>query len=105
MKKHLFYTITRSEKAGAQFHVELLMRHFREHYDISIALGEPSYLSETALSLGIKVHLVPALQRAIRPHLDIIADRELKSLFQRQAPDLVHSHSFKAGMLSRLAAS
>jgi len=47
----------------------------------------------------------PGLVRPIRPWTDLLALRRLTELFRAQGPDIVHTHSGKAGMLGRLAAA
>jgi glycosyltransferase involved in cell wall biosynthesis len=49
--------------------------------------------------------LVPALVRPVHPWKDFLALRQLTSLFRARQPDLVHTHSGKAGVLGRLAAA
>jgi glycosyltransferase involved in cell wall biosynthesis len=49
-------------------------------------------------------HQVPALVRPIHPWLDALAWRELVRLFRSRVPQVVHTHSGKAGFLGRLAA-
>lgn len=48
--------------------------------------------------------LVPELVRAINPLKDLQALRRLEGLFRMERPDIVHTHSGKAGILGRLAA-
>lgn len=48
--------------------------------------------------------LCPHLIRAIHPWRDLLALRDLTRRLREQAPDLVHTHSGKAGILGRLAA-
>jgi glycosyltransferase involved in cell wall biosynthesis len=48
--------------------------------------------------------LVPELIRPIHPLKDFIAFRKLTEILRDQKPDLVHTHSGKAGILGRLAA-
>lgn len=47
---------------------------------------------------------VPSLIRPVHPWFDWRAWRELKRVFCERRPDLVHTHSGKAGLLGRLAA-
>lgn len=47
---------------------------------------------------------LPPLVRPVRPWADFRAWRELTRTFRAQRPDLVHTHSGKAGILGRLAA-
>ena len=48
--------------------------------------------------------LVPELVRAINPWKDALAWRKLTRIFDQPKPDIVHTHSGKAGVLGRLAA-
>jgi glycosyltransferase involved in cell wall biosynthesis len=48
--------------------------------------------------------LVPELVRPVHPLKDLFALRKLERLLRGQNPDLVHTHSGKAGILGRLAA-
>jgi glycosyltransferase involved in cell wall biosynthesis len=47
---------------------------------------------------------VPELVRPLHPWKDTLAWRHLTRLFRAQCPDIVHTHSGKAGYLGRLAA-
>jgi glycosyltransferase involved in cell wall biosynthesis len=48
---------------------------------------------------------VPELVRPVHPWKDCLALRHLISLFRSRRPDIVHTHSGKAGVLGRLAAA
>ena len=48
--------------------------------------------------------IVPELVRPVHPLKDFLALRQLAKLLVKQQPDLVHTHSGKAGILGRLAA-
>ena len=48
--------------------------------------------------------IVPELVRPIHPLKDFQALRRLENVFRKQKPDIVHTHSGKAGILGRLAA-
>jgi glycosyltransferase involved in cell wall biosynthesis len=48
--------------------------------------------------------LVPELVRPVHPLKDFIALRKLEKILREQKPDIVHTHSGKAGILGRLAA-
>ena len=48
--------------------------------------------------------IVPELVRPISPLKDFLALRKLENIFREQKPDIVHTHSGKAGILGRLAA-
>jgi glycosyltransferase involved in cell wall biosynthesis len=54
---------------------------------------------------GLAVHRVPALGRRIRPADDIRALTALTAEMRRFRPHIVHTHTFKAGTLGRIAAA
>ena len=54
--------------------------------------------------LGVEVVVIPSLVRPIRPGRDLGAVRALRRTFRSWRPDIVHTHSSKAGFLGRLAA-
>ncbi|MEI8040895.1 MAG: glycosyltransferase, partial [Verrucomicrobiota bacterium] len=49
--------------------------------------------------------ILPELVRPIHPWKDAQAFRRLAGLFRERRPDIVHTHSGKAGILGRLAAA
>jgi len=49
--------------------------------------------------------IIPELVRPVHPWKDLLALRRLTKIFRARRPDLVHTHSGKAGVLGRLAAS
>ena len=61
-------------------------------------------LFDEAAGLGVPVVTVRALHRSIRPWSDLRALLELIRLFRSERPDVVHTHSSKAGLVGRLAA-
>ena len=86
----------------------------RRGHDVHLAYGpilgpEGSMLARvqafrTAAGGTIATHEVPHMLREIAPLADIKARLELRDLIIRLAPDIVHTHSSKAGILGRLAA-
>jgi glycosyltransferase involved in cell wall biosynthesis/SAM-dependent methyltransferase len=51
-----------------------------------------------------RVEMVPSLVRRAAPWRDVVAVVQLVRLLRREQPDLVHTHSSKAGVLGRIAA-
>ncbi|HEX5219101.1 MAG TPA: glycosyltransferase family 4 protein [Verrucomicrobiae bacterium] len=49
--------------------------------------------------------ILPELVRPIHPSNDLMAFHKLKRIFRERRPDIVHTHSGKAGVLGRLAAA
>jgi glycosyltransferase involved in cell wall biosynthesis len=79
-----------------------------ERFQSTLITGVPSPnegdLAPSARSRGIAPVVIPQLGRAIRPAHDLTALGKLVGLFRRLRPDLVHTHTAKAGTLGRLAA-
>jgi glycosyltransferase involved in cell wall biosynthesis len=100
----IFYIITRGGSGGAQTNVLELIRGFQDKFEVILATGEEGFLTESALSLGAKVHILPSLMRSVNPFQDIQALKEILSVIRQHKPDLLHLHSSKAGLLGRLAA-
>jgi glycosyltransferase involved in cell wall biosynthesis len=98
------FLVTRAERGGAQAHVLDLVIGMRGRFEAEVATGEEGFLTEACRARGISVHVVPYLEREIKPFKDVRAVRELLKLMRRTQPDLVHAHTFKAGFLGRLAA-
>jgi glycosyltransferase involved in cell wall biosynthesis len=83
-------------------------------HDVHLAFGpiygpEGSLLERvqkfrTADGRGITTHVVPHLVREVRPVEDRCAFGELYRLIKDLKPDVVHTHSSKAGVLGRAAA-
>jgi glycosyltransferase involved in cell wall biosynthesis len=48
--------------------------------------------------------VMPELVRQIHPLKDMLALKKLERIFREQKPDIVHTHSSKAGILGRMAA-
>ncbi|GDY22742.1 glycosyl transferase family 1 [Verrucomicrobiota bacterium] len=48
--------------------------------------------------------VIPELVRPVHPWHDVLAWRRLQQMFRAARPDIVHTHSGKAGVLGRLAA-
>src|SRR5262245_40916154 len=69
------------------------------------AEGPEGDLFERAGAKCLDVRLVPSLRRAIDPLSDWRAYREISRLIGELAPDVAHTHSSKAGILGRAAAS
>jgi len=60
--------------------------------------------TEQLRKIGVRVHLIPELERAISPKRDVQAYWALRDFFVAERPDIVHTHSSKTGILGRLAA-
>jgi len=106
----IVHVITRLIIGGAQENTLLTVQglHHDYHDDVTLitgpAEGPEGDLFELAAGLDLKVEVVPELVRAIRPVVDLRAYRRLRAAFRRLKPEVVHTHSSKAGILGRAAA-
>ncbi|MEZ6235517.1 MAG: glycosyltransferase [Phycisphaerales bacterium] len=67
------------------------------------SLLERAQAFRTPEGRGIETHVVPSLVREIAPVKDWRCRRELRALIERLRPDVVHTHSSKAGIVGRAA--
>ncbi len=105
------HVITRMIVGGAQentlFTCEDLIRQHGD--DVLLitgpALGPEGDLLAAEQGADVPQLVLPHLRRAIHPGHDLRAYREVKRSLRDFAPDVVHTHSAKGGMLGRLAAT
>jgi glycosyltransferase involved in cell wall biosynthesis len=69
------------------------------------SIGPEGSLESTFAGAPGTLTVLPELVRPIHPLKDRLALRRLTDLFRQNKPDLVHTHSGKAGILGRLAAA
>ncbi|UCG48382.1 MAG: glycosyltransferase [Phycisphaerales bacterium] len=67
------------------------------------ALGPEGELFNQTQGAGYRVVVVDRLRRAINPFNDIVSYFQVRRLLGRLRPDVVHTHSAKAGILGRYA--
>lgn len=96
--------ITESEKGGAQVHVADLVSGCRDSCDVALATGDTGYLTTTVEAMGIPSYVVPGLIRPFNVSADLRALAGLIRLIRQLRPDVVHAHTYKAGLLARTAA-
>jgi len=106
----VLHLITRLILGGAQENtlltVEGLQRFpgYRVVLAAGPALGREGELIQRARRNGVDLRLLPHMRRAISPYHDALALASLIQLFREERPDIVHTHSSKAGILGRFAA-
>jgi glycosyltransferase involved in cell wall biosynthesis len=104
------HIITRLIVGGAQENTLLNVadQHHLHGDDVTLitgpGLGPEGSLVEKAQSLGLKIAMVPELRRSIHPWRDWRSYRSLLRLLRELRPEIVHTHSSKAGILGRAAA-
>jgi len=105
----IVHIITRLIVGGAQENTILTCREqARLGHEVVLLTGPPlgpeGSLLEAVRSEQFRTILVPALRRAVRPWNDIVAYNDLLKNLRELRPDVVHTHSSKAGILGRRAA-
>jgi glycosyltransferase involved in cell wall biosynthesis len=104
------HVITRLILGGAQENTLLTVEGldrlggFRTTLISGPAAGPEGELEARARRNGVDLLLMPELVREIAPRRDWAAYRALTEYFRREKPEIVHTHSSKAGVLGRLAA-
>jgi glycosyltransferase involved in cell wall biosynthesis len=68
-------------------------------------LGPEGSLEQRARAGGLDLRIVPEMQRSIHPTRDWSSYRSLLTLLREIQPQIVHTHSSKAGILGRAAAA
>jgi len=106
----IVHIITRMILGGAQENTLLTCRglHGNSDYGVTLvtgpALGPEGELLSEAERLGLNVLIVPQMRRAIHPLRDFASVRALRHILREIRPQIVHTHSSKAGILGRYAA-
>lgn len=101
-RNRILIATTRAERGGAPKHVVDLTIRLREQYELCLVIGEEGYVVDEVRKAGVPVHIIPSLQRNISPLKDLRAIYSFSKLVKSFKPDLIHGHTFKAGMVSRL---
>jgi glycosyltransferase involved in cell wall biosynthesis len=98
----ILQVITRSELGGAQTVVVQLANRLSDKHDVVLVAGEGDGKMWEMVSPRVTCVRSRYLQRALSPLQDIRAAIELRRIYRRHKPDIVHLHSSKAGTLGRL---
>ncbi len=106
----VIHVITRLILGGAQENTVASVLGLRDQpgWKVSLISGPPEpgegSLENAFAGCPDCLTLIPSLVRPLHPWLDGRAFARLVAVFRRDKPDLVHTHSGKAGFLGRLAA-
>ena len=106
-KINLLYVITKLELGGAQKQLlSLIARLDKNRYNIFLFTAKNGLLLTDAQAInGLHIKTSALLERPINPFKDILALIEIYLFIRKHNIDIVHTHSSKAGILGRLAAS
>ncbi len=107
----IVHFITRLIIGGAQENTLLTVEDQHRDYQDRVTLitgpglGPEGSLEERARCGGLDVRILPELRRNISPWKDWAGYRDLLRLLKEIKPEIVHTHSSKAGILGRAAAA
>ncbi len=105
----IVHVITRLILGGAQENTLITCKELsRRGHDVTLitgpAIGPEGELFEQTKNQNFKTIVVDKLVRQIHPLYDVLSYRQIKKHLKDIDPDIVHTHSAKAGVLGRLAA-
>ncbi len=102
----IVFVITRADDlGGAQVHVLEMASALKERgFEVEVLAGGGGVLFEALSRRGVSGRKLEKMVHPIRPAKDLAALKELRGVLQELKPDLVTTHSNKAGFLGRLAA-
>lgn len=106
----VIHVITRLIVGGAQENTVATVLGLRQRAGMEVSLisgptsGPEGTLEPRCRAVPDLLEVVPELVRPVHPWKDVLAWRELRRRFRAKRPDIVHTHSGKAGVIGRLAA-
>jgi glycosyltransferase involved in cell wall biosynthesis len=105
----IVHIITRLILGGAQENTLITCKLLAERgHDVTLitgpALGPEGQLFEQTRNQSYKTIVIDSLRRQINPFYDVPAYLVIKKYLKEIQPDIVHTHSAKAGILGRFAA-
>ena len=104
----IVHIITRLILGGAQENTLITCKLLAQRgHDVTLitgpAIGPEGELFNQTKQQNYEVIVVDKLRRAINPYNDTISYFQIKKLLNKLQPDIVHTHSAKAGILGRFA--
>jgi glycosyltransferase involved in cell wall biosynthesis len=104
----IVHIITRLILGGAQENTLITCKLLAERgHNVTLitgpAIGPEGELFNQTKNQKYKVIVIDQLRRAIEPVKDFISYKKIKRHLRQLQPDIVHTHSAKAGILGRFA--
>jgi glycosyltransferase involved in cell wall biosynthesis len=112
MQRKVVFVITKSNWGGAQRYVFDLATHLpKDRFLPVVALGgtgekdaDTGVLAQKLAEVGIRTIFIKSFMRDFSFGKDMKAVGELKEIFKKEKPDIVHLNSSKAGLMGAFAA-
>jgi glycosyltransferase involved in cell wall biosynthesis len=102
-KPRVLHVIARFNVGGTARYLDNLLPELGEHVETLLAVGHvQGHEIEDSRLEKIKFVRIEHLGRKIHPMQDFRAYLELRQIVKDFKPQIIHSHTFKAGLLSRL---
>ena len=98
----ILQVITQSELGGAQTVVVQLANNLSKEHDVVLVAGQGDGKMWDMVDDKVVRESCPHLQRSISLKNDFLAAIELRRLYKKYRPDIIHLHSSKAGTLGRI---
>ena len=98
----ILQVITQSELGGAQTVVVQLSNELSKHHEVILVAGQGDGKMWSMVNDTVIKENCPHLQRSISAKNDLLAAIELRRLYRKYKPDVIHLHSSKAGTLGRI---
>ena len=83
--------------------LEVQPQYFAQFYDVTLISSDQERLERLGKAQGVATHAIP-LTRTISPFHDLRCLYQMVRFFKREKPDIVHTHTPKAGIIGMLAA-
>lgn len=104
------HVITRLIVGGAQENTVATVLGLQQRPGVNVDLVSgpthgPEGSLESLLDDRVPLRIEPQLIRPVQPFWDLLALQHLTARFRQTSPDIVHTHSGKAGVLGRIAAA
>lgn len=104
----IVHIITRLILGGAQENTLITCKLLAERgHDVTLitgpALGPEGEMFRQTEGQKYKTIVIDKMRRAIIPHYDMLSYWQIKNILKKIQPDIIHTHSAKAGILGRYA--
>ena len=93
---------------GPSVHLLSLVEHFCDEHEICLLYGAPlvneASMEDEFKKFNIKMHRIDNLKRSKNPIPDLFNLYEVSKIIKEFQPDIIHTHTFKPGVIGRILA-